>query len=293
MISTINPASPNINISYLAKIFHDVAENLRFGFYELGFDVCVSSGLIINDRYNIIIGGHMISDFAQIPSGSVIVNFEQLGSNSILIREEYINSMRAHQVWDYSVRNIEWLAARGVAAKLLRLGYSPYLTRIDNLDRQDIDVLFYGALNERRVHILQSLQKKGLSVVAISSGMTGSELDEYISRSKVVLNLHYYSTHIFEIVRVSYLLCNRKAVVAEVGISTEIEPEIKNAVLAVPYEQLIDACCDLVRDEEKRRAVETRGWDIFSNRSQAMLMKETLDNFSHLITSPDTISESI
>jgi hypothetical protein len=276
MPTPANPDSQKINICCLAKIFHDVAESTRFGFYELGFDVCVNSGLIISDRQNIIFGGHMISDFSQIPLGSVIVNFEQLGSDSILIREEYINSMRAHQVWDYSVRNIEWLAARGVVAKLLRLGYSPYLTRIHNLDRQDIDVLFYGALNERRVHILQSLQKKGLSVVAISSGMTGSELDEYISRSKVVLNLHYYSTHIFEIVRVSYLLCNRKAVVAEVGISTEIEPEIKNAVLAVPYEQLINACCDLVGDEEKRRAVETRGWDIFSNRAQVKLLNELL-----------------
>jgi len=279
MLSTINPAFQKINICYLDKIFHDVAESLRFGFYELGFDVCIKPGLIISDRQNIIIGGHMISNFSQVPPGSVIVNFEQLGSDSILIREEYINLMRAHKVWDYSVRNIEWLAARGVTARLLRLGYSPYLNRVHNLEYQDIDVLFYGALNERRINILQLLQEKGLNVVSISSGMTGVELDEYIGRSKVVLNLHYYSTKIFEIVRVSYLLCNKKAVVAEVGVSTEIEPEIKNAILSVPYEQLIEACCELVGDENRRREVEMRGWNIFSNRAQGRLVKETLDDF--------------
>jgi hypothetical protein len=218
----------------------------------------------------------MISDFAQIPSGSVIVNFEQLGSDSILIREEYVDSMRAHQVWDYSVRNIEWLATRGVVAKHLRLGYSPLLNRIQNLEFQDIDVLFYGALNERRILILQSLKEKGLNVVSISSGMSGAELDEYIRRSKVVLNLHYYATKIFEIVRVSYLLCNKKAVVAEVDVFTEIEPEINRAVLGVCYNQLVDACCNLIKNNKKRLALEEEGWHIFKNRSQSNFLVDIL-----------------
>ena len=39
----------------------------------------------------------------------------------------------------------------------------------------------------------------------------------WIARSKIVLNLHQYDAQVFEIVRVSYLLANRRAVVSERG----------------------------------------------------------------------------
>ena len=45
-------------------------------------------------------------------------------------------------------------------------------------------------------------------------GVYGAERDRLIARSRLVLNVHYFPTHIFEMIRVSYLLANRTAVVA-------------------------------------------------------------------------------
>jgi hypothetical protein len=62
------------------------------------------------------------------------------------------------------------------------------------------------------------------------AGVYREERDRLIARAKVVLNMHYYDARVFEIVRVSYLLSNEKAVVAECGATTTIEPDIRDAV---------------------------------------------------------------
>jgi O-methyltransferase/8-demethyl-8-(2,3-dimethoxy-alpha-L-rhamnosyl)tetracenomycin-C 4'-O-methyltransferase len=95
-------------------------------------------------------------------------------------------------------------------------------------------------------------------------GVYGAERDALIARAKVVLNMHYYDSSIFEIVRVSYLLANRKAVVAECHPGTDVDPGLREAVRAVPYDGLVEACQGLVRDEDARTGLEERGYTIFS-----------------------------
>jgi len=55
---------------------------------------------------------------------------------------------------------------------------------------KDIDILFYGSMNEHRAKILNELKKK--YKVAIIQTWDGRVLDSYIMRSKVLLNLHFY-----------------------------------------------------------------------------------------------------
>ena len=128
-----------------------------------------------------------------------------------------------------------------------------------------IDVLFYGSLNPRRQAILEELQRRGLKVTTLT-GCYGEARDRYIARSKVVLNLHFYESKVFEIVRVSYLLSNFKAVVAESGAGTSIEPDLLQAVRAVPYDGLVEACVQLVQDDAARRELAQRGHAVFSAR---------------------------
>ncbi len=72
--------------------------------------------------------------------------------------------------------------------------------------------------------------------------------------------MHYYETNIFELVRVSYLLANRKAVVAECNPGTEIDPDIVDAVQLAPYEGLVSACAQLVADSLSRKELSERGF---------------------------------
>jgi hypothetical protein len=82
------------------------------------------------------------------------------------------------------------------------------MSRIDPLvanKPKDIDVLFYGTANSRRNIILgilkDQLQSHGYNMTVVSA-LFGAELLDYIARSKVVLNVHYYANSIFESDRV-------------------------------------------------------------------------------------------
>jgi hypothetical protein len=93
----------------------------------------------------------------------------------------------------------------------------------------------------------------------------------------VVLNMHYYETNIFELVRVSYLLANRKAVVAECNPSTEIDPDIVDAVQLAPYEGLVSACVELVADSGTRRALSERGFSRILARDERAYLAAALN----------------
>ena len=264
------------NVCYLIPVFKDVAEVIYHGLLELGFAVFFNQSTIINDSRNIIFGAHLITDRNTIPSDSIIFNLEQLSSDSHYCNDIYLDTLKTYQVWDYSQRNIAWLNQHNNStAQLIPIGYSKDINRIPKAETQDIDVLFYGAVNERRANILDELRIVGLNVVSLI-GCFGNELETYISRSKVVLNLHYYDNKIFEIVRVSYLLNNKKAVVAEVSVDTEIEPDIREAIIGVDYDELVNACIRVVQDDALRLMIEEKAFSIFSTRSQSKLLKKII-----------------
>jgi len=71
-------------------------------------------------------------------------------------------------------------------------------------------------------------------------------------------------------------LINRKAVVAEVNQETEIESELLDAVHAVPYEGLVDACLSLVNDEIRRNMLESNALAVMKTRDQSMYLRDIL-----------------
>jgi hypothetical protein len=74
-------------------------------------------------------------------------------------------------------------------------------------------------------------------------GVYGKERDEYIGRSKILLNIHYYTTMIFEAVRVSYLLNNRCCVVSE---ESSVYPYAGVNIPLVAYDSLAEKCLDIL-----------------------------------------------
>jgi SAM-dependent methyltransferase len=155
------------------------------------------------------------------------------------------------------------------------LGFVPELSRIAPQENEDIDVLFYGVINERRAKILRELQEWGLNVVAVT-GKYGAERDALIARAKLVLNVHFYESKILEVSRLSYLLSNRKAVVSEFGADTESDIDVSSAVAAVPYEKLVDTCFQLAFDVEARRKLAAKGHEIFSRHNEAEILSTAL-----------------
>ncbi len=136
-------------------------------------------------------------------------------------------------MWDYNQRNIDRLKSDFVvdnALLWLRIGYLPCMQRIVRAAIPDVDVLFYGKQSARRRHILDAMRLSGLEIVSLEN-VYGAERDAWIARSKIVLNLHYYDfSGVAEIVRLSYLLSNEKAVVSECGEDTDMDPLLRECV---------------------------------------------------------------
>lgn len=256
----------------------ELAETLLFGLAGLGLDIDFAINELAVDRRNIILGAHLLTpeDAQALPADTIVYNSEQVDDRSTWIDGSYLGLLKRQPLWDYSQANLERLTRHGINhGQFVSVGYVPQLTRIPQDVPQDIDVLFYGAINERRRVILEALIHRGLKVEFLS-GVYREARDRMIARAKVVLNLHYYDANIFEIVRVSYLLSNEKAVVAECSATTRIDDDMRQAVCAVPYEQLVEACIDLVKDAGKRTTLARRGFEIFSSRDEESILAQAL-----------------
>lgn len=250
----------------------ELGELICYSLRELGFQVNIQHRKMESDCQNIILGAFILeSEFIKkVPPNSIFFNTEQLylDDQKLMWPSDIYEWARNFETWDYSDRNIEKFLQHGITGvKKLGLGYQKELNRIDSSGNQDIDVLFYGSIGERRNKIINDLRAEGLNVKAVF-GLYGKERDDLIARSKVILNFHHYNSHIFEIVRVFYLLTNSKAVVGEVSESTIIDKIFLDCIKAAPYDGLVNACKRLVNDKSERHLLESKGFDLFSKIPQ-------------------------
>jgi len=250
-----------------SECFRELAETVTGALTELGHDAILSDEIAVAGRRNIVFGSNLIANLdtpVVFAPGSILYNLEQIYEGSPWLTAELLAALRAHTVWDYSRANILALARLGISARHVPVGYIPALTRISPAPAQDIDVLFIGSIAERRLKILQALEREGARVVAIY-GRYGAERDALIARAKIVLNIHFHAAKVFEIVRVSYLLANRCFVVSETGSDRDTEAELAGGVVFTDYERLVATCLGYLGDPAARAQVAARGFAIMSS----------------------------
>ena len=201
-----------------SQAFKEIAETIHYALINLGYDSLLTHETNLKDRQYIILGANLIPHSpVKVDSQSILFNLEQVDPKSIWIDSSYLELLKSHIVWDYSINNIELLKNLGVNnIHHMPIGYVKQLERIPK-SVQDIDVLFYGSVNERRLKILNELRESGL-VVEQRFGLYGAERDALISRSKIVINIHYYESKILEFVLISYLLADKVCLVSEPGL---------------------------------------------------------------------------
>lgn len=256
--------------------FDEVAIALQGAFTELGGSLPIVRGFDkFGERSPIIYGANILPKeiIPHLPADSIIMNLEQVADESIWMNPQYLEILKHFPVLDYSARNRSLLAEKGIEhAGLLEIGYSPCLTRIPPATEKDIDVLFYGSINQRRADMITALRETGLRVAHLFNAY-GAERDAVIARSKIVLNIHHFSSNIFEIVRVSYLLANGVCVVSE---GNPEDPDIApftGGLAVVPYEGIVERCLQLASDKASRQALSERGFQIMRSRSQADMLR--------------------
>ena len=265
--------------------FNEVAEALHYALVALGHDSVLTNRLDLDERRTIVLGGNLLVQYAlEPPKNPIFYNLEQLGDDlPWMTMPEFVDLFRRYPHWDYSQANVERLAGLGLPRPTyVPIGYVPELTRIAPTP-EDIDVLFYGALNARRYAVLRDLHDRGLRVKWLS-GAYGASRDAWIARSKIVLNIHYWEAKIFEITRVSYLLANRRAVVSERGADPTLERDLESGIAFADYDGLADRCMELLGDECARRELAERGYQAFSARDQAAILDRALSESLESVT---------
>jgi hypothetical protein len=259
--------------------FWELAELIHFSLIELGYQSTLQFKKMEKDATNIVLGVHLleIDLIPKMPKSTIFINTEQIYLDDTSWNKNIFEWAKHFEFWDYSEKNITKFKALGIPnVKLLKLGFQKELARIKKSPHQDIDVLFYGSINERRQKVLSQLEATGLKVKSVF-GLYGKDRDQLIARSKVVLNHHFYKSEIFEIVRVFYLLSNTIAVVGEVNDTTSIEETYKNAICATPYEGLVSCCETLLLNPAYREEVEKNGFEAISKRPQSVITAQLIN----------------
>ena len=264
--------------------FMEVAESLHYAFAEAGVRAPIVTNPTKIEGRPIVLGANEIGssfdtqlEVLNLPDTAIILNLEQIDTESVWMSDEYIDLLRRFNTWDYSEKNALRLQRMGVQVeRIVPIGHVKELERIPENVNKDIDVLFYGLMNERREAIVSDLRDRGLNVV-VSTNLFGENRDLLISRSKVVLNVHYYEAKVLEMVRISYLLTNGCVVVSEVGVESDLESALTNAVAFAEYDKIVETCVRLSRSREVRDEFSKNARKAMRARPQLAFIRDLLE----------------
>jgi hypothetical protein len=261
--------------------YKEVIDTVQWGLEQLGHSVVYGLNTLSTKATNIIFGVQVLAlDLLEtLPADTIVYNFEQAkGWSAENLRPQLHLAARRFRIWDYSAANAGvWssLGARRVC--VVPIGYAPVLQRIQKPPLQDIDVLIYGSPANDRLGAFHHLAMSSLTTVFVC-GLYGKSRDDLIARSKLIVNIHNRErSRIFEIVRVSYLLANRKAVVADLDADSEIDDDIREAVKISVAPQLVNDCRDLLADDAARAAREEAGFAIMARRDIRQILQRACD----------------
>lgn len=260
--------------------YREVVETVASGLTQLGHQVTSAINQFDPAATNILFGAHMLplERVNELPANSISYNLEQVRDLDVA---HFSPAQRAclerFEIWEYCPANLPtWQGLRNRRIKLVPIGYAPVLSRIPRAGVQDIDVLIYGMSGPKRLGAFHRLSLAGVTVVFVS-GVYGEARDQLISRAKLVLNVNIHDrSRIFEIVRVSYLFANRKAVVAIMDPQTFVEEDIASGVKFTTLEQLVADCQPILENDHMRIEMENKGFDVIARRDIRTILSQAL-----------------
>ena len=139
----------------------DICQLLRLSLTDLGYETTLQINRLESSAINVIVGYHLIGDPAVLANHhSVIYQLEQVSIKGGWFKPSQMAVLgKAQEIWDYG-ENITFLNSHGLSnIKHLPIGFHEGLATIPKRT-EDIDVLFYGTLNERRKVILDRLRSR-------------------------------------------------------------------------------------------------------------------------------------
>lgn len=219
----------------------DQARYFSYQFRRLGAQVTVAKNRLRHDAVNFVFGAHLGFDAAQRERHACIfVNLEQLGQGGASVSADYLKLLAGSAVVDYNADNRAAYSTTPDDVPLAPLLFAPYLKpeKPIALAERPIDLLFFGGLNERRRAWIARIEALGLTVTIFDEALYAAERDQFIVRSKAVLNAHHYEASRFEQARVAHCLSLGTPVISERTAATRPHAAFEDSVLWLEGGQL-------------------------------------------------------
>ena len=255
-----------------AQCFNEIADVLRYGLEDLGEEVIFGQSFR-KDCINLVLGYQFLYGQLLPPEYKCIFyQLEELSENQgwplgILATFQSKDCI----IWDFSEKNIDFLAQRGIQAILKPIGFHPNMFRIKPHNTQYVDILFYGSKNLRRLKILNKLRQRFNTQVL--SSVYGAERDEWLSRSKISVAIYHYETKLFDDVRISYLTNNKIFTVIEDS------PARKYADFLVysEYDKIVETCEYWLNSPDLRQQQVHAAFRAFSKYPESEFLRQALE----------------
>ena len=257
--------------------FHEVAETLHYALLSLGHDSVMTREGRLDGRRHIVLGSNLLPHCGlTLAPDAILYNLKQVLAGSSWITPALLALMRRHVVWDYSAANARAFAALGVrVGRVVPIGYVPELTRIRMAEPRDIDVLFCGSLCPRRAHVIDTMRAAGIDAIA-AFGLYGRPRDRLIARARLVLNVHSRADGVLEIVRLSYLLANRCAVLSERCADATDEAPLAQAIAFADYDALAERAARLLSSPAELERLAREGFAEMQSRRASDYLRAAL-----------------
>ena len=131
----------------------------------------------------------------------IILNSEQIES-PFLKNKSYIKLLKDSIVFSYSDSITKWLE-ENIRIKISGSFYFPFIQSLYKYKRE-YDVVFVGSKNDKRFKILDNLKKTSLNIYCDFEWKHSNpeDLNNLLNKSKVVINIPYYSNNALETHRI-------------------------------------------------------------------------------------------
>ena len=228
-----------------------------------------------DEKQIIIMNFYCLNNAANSGNLSIFNFLETLNAHIILINTEFINwggynlrqyfetinniknSESTFYVFEYNITNYKYIkdTHSNINAIFIPFLYHEsseqfYLKNINekiSWNNKDIDVLFYGSLNNRRQHILNQLMASHPDKKIVHFHSCDNEkLCNLIEKSKIILNIMFYDNNvIFDYYRNSFLIANKCLLISESpsNINEILEPglaNVKDYVIFSDYNNFVE-----------------------------------------------------
>lgn len=266
--------------------FLGTARTICFCLRRLGYDVRLAGNEFLRDETNILVGAHHLDPglAAQLPTTTIVYNTEQLRPGGALV-DSLRPFVARFETWEHSLSNIAVWRGAGMAERVryLQPGYVLEDSTVDTDTATDIDVLFFGKVNPRRMVVLDSVRRSGVAIT-VADGVYLDERDALAARAKIILNIHAADDSALEMARVAFALANRRALVTELGPGASIDADLRDGIVAGAAEALPRLCRELLNDDSRRLALAERGYRAFVQRDLVAAIRVLLSQRAPLQT---------